>query len=442
MTEQETEIEFDESELYEGPPDDLDRGDPNLQDDESEGGLAARAFAGPVQRSVSGMINWYNSHRTRSTLGYNPDGMCLKICRQSRNIAAKYPSALKAQQATPAKHRITRIRDIKIGHFMYFDDPRDGNPYGHIVGVVGRVKGVSLDSLDSIVTETNSVKRGEVTRVRASYFPRYWGDKFVFATDWLNGVALNMPAPAPVKPPAKTTTIDIIIRECSMQYSDPIEQKRLDAKTAFLGLPHVILFTEVGRGQNAEGQALLRKQGERLGYAMYFDGFEGGIAVRFKSGKVVAHDYLGPIIKGKAGDHPHLGLNWVTVDHTAIGVMTFGVMHWLNRDKEPARAKANDEATEEATAFLEKKAAGDALGFLGGDANRDDRTRDVLPGVDWTTAADELKEWVATHGSRAIDFIASYDKDVRVKAKSIRKIRSRTYSDHSWIEVVYTITIP
>lgn len=251
---------------------------------------------------------------------------------------------------------------------------------------------------------------------------------------------LKTPAPAKAKPKA----IAVRIRECSMQYSDTPAQKAIDAKAAFNptpgGLrPHVVLFTEAGRGQNKVGQDLLRKEGERLGYAMFFDGYEGGIAIKFASGRVVDHGYEGPIIPGKAGDHPHLGLTWATVKHRSLGDMTFGVFHWLNRDVEAARARVNNAATKKVGAFLAAKAAGDALGFLAGDANRDDKTRDLLPGIPFRTAADELGVYPDTHGTRTIDFIASHDKDLRVRCTSFRTL-PRAHSDHRWIEATYAIT--
>lgn len=251
----------------------------------------------------------------------------------------------------------------------------------------------------------------------------------------------------PVKPPAqapKPKAINVRIRECSMQYSDTPAQKAIDARAAFNptpgGLrPHVVLFTEAGRGQNKVGQDLLRKEGERLGYAMFFDGYEGGIAIRFAAGRVVDHGYEGPIIPGKAGDHPHLGLTWATARHRTLGDMTFGVMHWLNRDVEAARARINDAATKKVGAFLAAKAVGDDIGFLAGDANRDDKTRDLLPGIPFRTAADELGVYPDTHGTRTIDFIASYDKDLRVRCTAFRTL-PRAHSDHRWIEATYAIT--
>lgn len=58
---------------------------------------------------------------------------------------------------------------------------------------------------------------------------------------------------------------------------------------------------------------------------------------------------------------------------------------------------------------------GKALAFYGGDQNDQDREHDTFRGQPFTSAADELKDWENT-GHGAIDVIASYDADTRVKA--------------------------
>lgn len=271
-----------------------------------------------------------------------------------------------------------------------------------------------------------------------------WGGDYQNRADAMH-FEVNATAAAVAKVAARITgktqpkPIQVRLRHCSMQFSDPRRQKAADARAAFVGLPHVVTFTEVGKGQNNEGQALLRAEATRRGYSIYFDGYEGGIAVRFTAGHVIAHGYEGPIVKGKAGDHPHLGLAWVTVTHRALGTMTFGVTHWLNRDSERARAKVNNALTKTAGDFLARKATGDALAFLAGDTNRDDRRRDVLVGIPYKTCWDELGIWPATLGTRTVDMIASHDKDLRVRCIGARTL-PRAHSDHRQIEAVYAIT--
>jgi len=157
-----------------------------------------------TQRNTEQALKWYASHTSSSALGYNPNGMCLKICRQARNIGPMYPSALAAQTSTPKTKRVTELNKILPGMVMYFDVPRDSNPYGHIVTVHSRSKIVS--SLDDLVVWSNSVKSGSVVKVRASHFPKAWGDKFQFGATWLNGEDLLLgdapkPSPSPERKP-------------------------------------------------------------------------------------------------------------------------------------------------------------------------------------------------------------------------------------------------
>lgn len=144
-----------------------------------------------TQRDTAGALAWYRTHTSTSTIGFNPNGMCLKICRTARNIGAKYPSAISSQLATPKANRITNLNAIVPGMVMYFDDPKDSNPYGHIVTVESR--DMAVRSLADIIVWTNSVKSGMLTKVRADYFPEQWGDGFVFASNVLNGVNLLLP---------------------------------------------------------------------------------------------------------------------------------------------------------------------------------------------------------------------------------------------------------
>lgn len=154
-----------------------------------------------MQRTTEQMVQWYRTHVTTSQIGFNPDGRCLQICRTARNIGAAFPSAVTAQNATPAEHRVHDVSKVKKGMVAYYDDPNDSNPFGHIVTVMGRRAGVNPDLLSSLVVRTNSVQSGRITVVAGDYFGKHWGDAFQFAATWLNGVALDMPdAPKP-KPP-------------------------------------------------------------------------------------------------------------------------------------------------------------------------------------------------------------------------------------------------
>lgn len=154
-----------------------------------------------MQRTTEQMIAWYRSHETTSQIGFNPDGMCLKVCRYARNIGSMFPTAVSSQHATPAEHRVHKVEDIRKGMVIYFDDTSDGNPFGHIATVMGRRDGIDRGSLASLITRTNSVKSGRVVPVAADYYQRFWGDEFQFAATWLNGVVLDMPDKPRPQPP-------------------------------------------------------------------------------------------------------------------------------------------------------------------------------------------------------------------------------------------------
>jgi hypothetical protein len=89
--------------------------------------------------------------------------------------------------------------------------------------------------------------------------------------------------------------------------------------------------------------------------------------------------------------------------------------------------------------FLQDKAEGAKVAFIGGDTNQDDATQNPRPSK-WTTIWDELKKYPSTLGDRTVDIIASYDEDGRVKAKSGRVIPLGLHSDHKTIEAVYEVT--
>jgi hypothetical protein len=143
-------------------------------------------------RNFKETIAWYHQHDNGQSVGFDPHGMCLKICRTARGLPAKYGTAKEAQDATPAKYRVTKVSDIRKGMVAYFDDPHDSNKAGHITTVVGRVKGADKDDLNDVLVETNDVKSGQIVVVRATYFEQHWGDPFQFAATWLNGHAFDV----------------------------------------------------------------------------------------------------------------------------------------------------------------------------------------------------------------------------------------------------------
>lgn len=147
---------------------------------------------------------WYREHETARQIGFNPDGMCQKVCRTARDIGPVYPTAKRAQDATPKEHRFHRVADLRKGMVLYFDDPNDANVAGHVVTLIGRVRGFDPDSLHDLLVRTNSVKAGELVVVRGDYFGDHWGDEFQFGSNWVNGNVVDVFTRKPTAPPRAT----------------------------------------------------------------------------------------------------------------------------------------------------------------------------------------------------------------------------------------------
>ena len=141
--------------------------------------------------------------------------LCLRLAREARGVASLYPSALAAQQATPQQRRVSWA-DVRKGHIAYFDDPSDGNSFGHVATCAGRTgDGRRL-------WWTNDAKRsGGVDLVAdpstdTSWFGAHWGDRFVFGTDWVNGVRFHIGADGdgggPPEPPPDPPEVNELVR--------------------------------------------------------------------------------------------------------------------------------------------------------------------------------------------------------------------------------------
>jgi hypothetical protein len=100
---------------------------------------------------------------------------------------------------------------------VFFDDPNDSNPYGHVTTQAGRVRGVGSHLLSSLVFETNGVVQNQIVRVRGDYFQRHWGDEFQFGATWLNGQDLKLAKPRPA--PTLGDTFAHAIRDVQRSYN-------------------------------------------------------------------------------------------------------------------------------------------------------------------------------------------------------------------------------
>jgi hypothetical protein len=198
---------LEDVEPYEGSPAylypvtlDGDQDDEGLEHEPEDSALMPREIVGLLARVNNSpntwreTLDWFKSHRTKERIGFDPDGMCLKIQRTARAIPPRYLTARESMMATPMEYRHTRVRDLRRGMVAYYADPFDNNPADHIVGVIGRVKDFDPDDLNDVLMITNSVKQNELVIVRGTYFEQHWGDDFKFGATWLNGYELDTPA--------------------------------------------------------------------------------------------------------------------------------------------------------------------------------------------------------------------------------------------------------
>lgn len=374
-----------------------------------------------MQNTTEQALQWYQFHRDDPP--FDPDGMCLKVCRTARNIPAKYASAKEAQDATPKEHRVTNIADIRRGMVMYFDTVGDSNPFGHIVTVAGRVKGADRDSLDSIIVWTNSVVANKLVAVRASYFGQHWADKFQFAATWLNGQELLFPEPK------KTRRVHLV--HASLQVQDTTEQIRSDVNDLFKREAErrvaIIAGTEAFGPRVTD---LLETAGDAHGYRVEKPaGQDCWIAVRksFIAGNFGVH--WTKVIEGN-DDHRDLGVFAVEFDTDHLGHFTVLAQHLLTARQENAERK-NNRVLAASTIYAEQQGAGSGKVLYFGDQNRNDKVSDTFRGRPFTSLGDELDRHEATHAhGHDIDVIATYNPDKKVIAAYLRVLDDKEFPQH------------
>lgn len=159
-------------------------------------------------RDTAGVIDWYRDNESfPDQMDFDPDGMCAKIVRTARGLDPVYPSALAMQEATPAEFRVTDISKIRRGMVGFYDDPRDDNPFGHVVTFVGRVKDSDPNALAGLLVRSNSVISNKIVVVRGDYFPMRWGDSFQFAAKSIGTTEFPDFVKKPKKPLTKAPAI-------------------------------------------------------------------------------------------------------------------------------------------------------------------------------------------------------------------------------------------
>lgn len=259
------------------------------------------------------------------------------------------------------------------------------------------------------------------------YFP--WATFIAMVKDAAAKLTAKPVAPAP-------NSHNVKFRHCSMQWSDTAAQKKRDTDLIFSSSPHVITFTEVGRGQNEVGQKYIKEHAND--YYLFFDNFDAAVAIKKTMGKYIDSGYV-KVLPGVAGDHPNVGIAWMTVQNADLGKITVASTHYITKDGVPNRKLQNNKIATALQKLADEKASGAGLFFFGADTNRDDATQDVVPNTRLTTCWDELKQWPDTLKSVTFDVIGSFDDDARVRIVSARTLVSAFNTDHKPVEAIYNI---
>lgn len=433
-----TEIEFFEGDVYDGPPSDVPRFFTNDPPHENLGSFSDnRGFISPIQRNTSDTLAYYKANA--SDWPFDPDGMCLAVCRTARNIPSMFGSAKQAQDSTPEEHRVYTISKIRRGMVMYFDTVGDSNPYGHIVTVAGRAKDVPTHLLESLIVWTNSVKPNELVAVRGDYFAKHWADDFKFAATWLNGQELILPEQPVEKPePEPSTSLVLDVMHVSMQAGDTRTQKQHDVDKIFTRADtrriDVISGTE-SVGDNMYLAELLEQAAEYHGYRFA----RGGDCWQAIRRGMIHSEFDTDFHNVVQNGHRRLGILETSFRHLKVGKLTFLTCHLLKgQDDRPE----NVALMREVGTVARKAGEGRAIVLYSGDQNINDRRNDTFLGEPFTSAQDELGKYEGTHSRNVLDVWASWDRDKRVSAKYVRVLDDSEFklaTDHNVVEAGFEI---
>jgi hypothetical protein len=211
------------------------------------------------------------------------------------------------------------------------------------------------------------------------------------------------------------------VAHVSMQFSDSERQKQGDAKKIFERAVkrHLAWITGTEAGQQELRQALT-EEATRSGYRFYVRA-DTWIAVQ--KALIVKGTYQTGFIKtleANTGSQRFTdrGICWAQFGTEAYGQVSVGVSHYMTHGRKPKDEyyAANSKLTRAIGEWGKEHGKGRKLAFYAADANINDRADDVFRGQPFTTLADELKAHQDT-GHGAIDVIASYNADTRVKGK-------------------------
>lgn len=217
---------------------------------------------------------------------------------------------------------------------------------------------------------------------------------------------------------------------------------RSDFTEALARTPDVLGVTEVG-----DRWPLFRDTAELHGYIPVPSGTDVAIAVRAvhsvrRVGVVPSvPGEKGPAAQGGHGPRPVLSVSLVPFGTDER--VTVCLAHWVTHAADNGRQQVA--LTDDLATTVAVQARGTRLGFWMGDTNSPDTPHDrnpvdkALRRGDLTSCWDELGKYPATHGRDTIDVIGSYDPDLRVVCKAVRRWPAGN-SDHRPVSAWYAIS--
>lgn len=225
------------------------------------------------------------------------------------------------------------------------------------------------------------------------------------------------------------------IAHCSLQTSDTVEQTKHDVSAVLARQPLVAGFTELGKAAHLQAAAdSARFYGYNLRAAGEVVLMWRLPALELDYGSLRVHD-------GVPGAYEPRFLLWSTLDWYGETV-TVGVAHWVRPGT--ARRRAHRRAMTDATiALMARSSTGPKIAFMVGDTNEDASwggpVANAYRDAGIRTIYDELRHYPATGpGGGTIDWIASCNRDTRVKGTGFRVYRNLN-TDHDAVTAYYAI---
>jgi hypothetical protein len=406
-----------------------------------------------MSRTAKQAIAWAKSRKG----SYGWDNLCLSFVRQAFGVYYNPDSDWHTQERNAGtawdrakkKHRTTNPLDIPAGVPVFFEMRTVAD---HVVLSTGNGRCLSNDF----------VVDGRIDEVSIAEIATHWGPLLGWTEDLVGNQVYNPP------PPPKAAVETLTISHTSLQFGDTDREHTEDIEAILSRGRMLVGGTEAGLGAGNTAKEL-KRIGAAYDYRMWVPQAEGintdcwvGVHKDLADGGFKTH--FNPVIpssrefekKGLRCDRRWgpKGLVWLEFD-SDLGHISHGAMHYLTGARHPHAVHGevdhwawNKKLGRHAGLWAAQQGRGPGLAFVSLDGNMADNKNDEPQGDMFfdspvTTAADELEAWENT-GHGAIDGIASYNHDGRVKALDWRVFTDRELrlaADHYHCEADYAVRL-